>query len=52
MVQAIQESTRKENSLDLVFTNDISIFTEVEVTATISDHNIIEITITWMMGNA
>ena len=45
LVQAIQEPTRKENTLDLVFTNDISIFTKVEVTSTImSDHDIIEIT--------
>ena len=45
LVQAIQEPTRKENTLDLVFTNDISIFTQVEVTSTImSDHDIIEIT--------
>ena len=29
LVQAIQEPTRKENTLDLVFTNDISIFTQV-----------------------
>merc|ERR1712240_911768 len=27
LVQTIQEPTRKENTLDLVFTNDISIFT-------------------------
>ena len=47
LVQAIQEPTRKENTLDLVFTNDISIFTQVEVTGTImSDLNIIEITTT------
>ena len=47
LVQAIQEPTRKENTLDLVFTNDISIFTKVEVTGTImSDLNIIEITTT------
>ena len=32
LVQAIQEPTRKENTLDLVFTNDISIFTQVVVT--------------------
>ena len=45
LVQAIQEPTRKKNTLDLVFTNDISIFTQVEVTSTImSDHDIIEIT--------
>ena len=43
----IEEPTRKENTLDLVFTNDINIFTQVEVTGTImSDLNIIEITTT------
>ena len=45
LVQTIQEPTRDENTLDLVFTNDISLFTQVEVTNTImSDHDIIEIT--------
>merc|ERR1711913_239598 len=45
LVQTIQEPTRDENTFDLVFTNDISIFTQVEVTNTImSDHDIIEIT--------
>jgi len=45
LVQAIEEPTRKENTLDLVFTNEIDAFTQVEVTETImSDHNIIEIT--------
>ena len=45
LVQMIQEPTRKENTLDLVFTNNTSLFSQVEVTGTcLSDHDIIEIT--------
>ena len=45
LVQAIEEPTRKENTLDLIFTNGIEIFKQVEVNRTImSDHNLIEIT--------
>ena len=45
LVQMIQEPTRKENTLDLVFTNNPSLFSQVEVTGThLSDHDIIEIT--------
>ena len=44
LVQTIQEPTRKKNTLDLVFINDISIFSQIEVTRTImSDHDLIEI---------
>ena len=44
LVQAIEEPTRERNTLDLVFTNDISIFTHIEVTkSNLSDHNQIEI---------
>ena len=53
LVQAIEEPTRKENTLDLVFTNEIDAFRQVEVTETImSDHNVIEITtdIEWNNG--
>ena len=53
LVQAIEEPTRKENTLDLVFTNEIDAFGQVEVTETImSDHNVIEITtdIEWNKG--
>merc|ERR1712055_1052043 len=36
--------TRERNTLDLVFTNDISIFTHIEVTkSNLSDHNQIEL---------
>ena len=42
--QTIQEPTRKENTLDLVFTNNISIFTQIDVSKTIlSDHDLIEL---------
>ena len=45
LVQAIEEPTRKENTLDLIFTNGIEIFKQVEVNRTImSDHDLIEIT--------
>jgi len=43
MLQVIEEPTREENTLDL-FTNEVSIITEVEVNkSAISDHNRIEI---------
>ena len=47
LVQTIQETTRKDkNTLDLVFTNQIEVFTEVEVIKTVmSDHDQIEIAI-------
>ena len=45
LVQMIQEPTRGENTLDLVFTNNPGLFAQVEVTGTcLSDHDIIEIT--------
>ena len=45
LVQAIEEPTRKENTLDLVFTNEIDIIKQVGVSRTIlSDHDLIEIT--------
>ena len=44
LVQTIQEPTRKENTLDLVFTNNTSLFKQIEVTKTnLSDHDIVEI---------
>merc|ERR1712179_804858 len=44
MLQVIEEPTREENTLDLLFTNEISIITEIEVNkSAISDHNRIEI---------
>ena len=48
MIQIIEETTRKENTIDLVYTNDIGIVTNIDVnTSAISDHNKIEITTTY-----
>ena len=44
LVQAIEEPTRERNTLDLVFTNYISVFTHIDVTkSNLSDHNQIEL---------
>ena len=44
LIQTVEEKTRKNNTLDLVFTNDLGIITQIDVTGTImSDHDIIEI---------
>merc|ERR1711889_14802 len=44
MLQIVEEPTRIENTLDLVFTNEISLITSVEVNnSNHSDHNKIEI---------
>merc|ERR1712215_579730 len=48
MIQIIEETTRKENTLDLVYTNDIGIVANIDVnTSAISDHNKIKITTTY-----
>merc|ERR1711989_159248 len=45
LVQMIEEPTRKENTLDLIFTNNPEIITQLDISKTImSDHNIIEVT--------
>ena len=45
LIQTVEEPTRIGNTLDLVFTNNIDIITQHDVSKTImSDHNIIEIT--------
>ena len=45
LVHIVEEKTRKNNTLDLVFTNNMGIFTQIDVTGTImSDHDIIELT--------
>ena len=45
LVQAIEEPTRKENTLELVFTNKINIIKQIDVSKTVlSDHDLIEIT--------
>ena len=44
MLQIIEEPTRKENTLDLMFTNEVNLVTMVEVTkSSYSDHDIIEV---------
>ena len=44
LLQTIEEHTREDNTLDLIFTNETSLFTLIEVTETdLSDHNMIEI---------
>ena len=48
LIQAIKGPTREENgkksTLDLIYTNDISLFTEIEINpSTMSDHHLIEI---------
>merc|ERR1712215_301087 len=48
LIQITEEATRKENTLDLVYTNDIGIVSHIDVnTSDISDHNKIEITTTY-----
>ena len=43
MLQMVEEPTRKENTLDLMFTNEANLVTAVEVNkSSYSDHNIIE----------
>ena len=43
MLQMIEEPTREENTLDLMFTNEINLVTQIEVTkSSYSDHNMIE----------
>merc|ERR1712240_174513 len=44
LVQTVEEKTRKDNTLDLVFTNNLDLITQIDITGTImSDHDIIEI---------
>ena len=48
MIQIIEESTKEENTLDLVNTNDIRIVADIDInTSAISDHNKIEINTTY-----
>ena len=45
LIQIIEEPTRKKNTLDLVYTNEVSMIMQVEVTkSTMSDHDRIELT--------
>jgi len=43
MLQVIEEPTREENTLDLLFTNEVSIITEEVNKSAIWDHNTIEL---------
>ena len=44
MLQIIEEPTRKENTLDLMFTNEVNLVTMVEVNkSSYSDHDVIEV---------
>ena len=44
MLQIIEEPTRSENTLDLIFTNETNLVTMIEVSKSkLSDHNVIEI---------
>ena len=43
ILQMIEELTREENMLDLMFTNEVNLVTMIEVTkSSYSDHDIIE----------
>ena len=45
LVQIVEEPTRKENTLDLVFTNNVNMFTNIDVTgSSMSDHKLVELT--------
>ena len=45
LVQIIEEETRKKNNLDLIFTNEVDMITNIDVNkSTLSDHNLVEIT--------
>ena len=44
MLQVIEEKTRGENTLDLIYTNEVSLVTDIDVNeSAISDHHRIEI---------
>ena len=45
LVQIIEEETRMKNTLDLVFTNEVDMITNIDVNkSTLSDHNLVELT--------
>ena len=45
LVQIIEEPTREKNTLDLVYTNEVSMITQVEISKSeMSDHDLIELT--------
>merc|ERR1712025_577172 len=44
MLQVVEEATRKNNMLDLMFTSEVSLVTMIEVTkSSYSDHDMIEL---------
>merc|ERR1711984_69945 len=44
MLQVIEEKTRGENTLDLIYTNEVSLVTDIDVNeSALSDHHRIEI---------
>ena len=48
ILQTIEEQTREENTIDLLFTNEISLVTMIEANKSkLSDHNVIEISTTY-----
>ena len=51
IIQAIEEPTRGNNTLDLVFTNNIDMFIDIGVTdSLLSDHSIIEISTSYKVN--
>ena len=52
MLQVIEEPTRKENTLDLMFTNEPNVVTEVEVNKKwISDHSRLEVSTNYIIND-
>ena len=52
MLQVIEEPTRKENTLDLMFTNEPNVVTEVEVNKKwISDHSRVEVSTNYIIND-
>jgi len=50
MVQIIEEPTREKNTLDLMYTNEIKIVTNIDVNkSAISDHSRVEISTTYII---
>ncbi|CAL4061309.1 unnamed protein product, partial [Meganyctiphanes norvegica] len=52
LIQIIEEPTREKNTLDLIYTNEVSMITQVEVMkSNMSDHDRIELTTNIKSGN-
>ena len=53
LIQVIDEPTREKNTLDLVFTNDLSMITHIDVTKScLSDHHLIELYTNFHLDNS